>query len=74
MMRTGMHGDDYQQSHVFGYLSAVGAGRERSSLAAHSGLGGRSPSSDTTPSVTYSYDQTSFNGLTISNGNGLRTG
>jgi len=30
--------------------------------------------SDTTPAVTYSYDQTSFNGLTIANGNGLRTG
>ncbi len=30
--------------------------------------------SDTTPSVTYSYDQTSFNGLTITYGNGLRTG
>ncbi|HEY2496730.1 MAG TPA: RHS repeat-associated core domain-containing protein [Candidatus Angelobacter sp.] len=30
--------------------------------------------SDGTPSVAYSYDQTSFNGLTISNGNGARTG
>jgi RHS repeat-associated protein len=30
--------------------------------------------SDTTPSVTYFYDQTAFNGLTITNGNGLRTG
>jgi RHS repeat-associated protein len=30
--------------------------------------------SDSTPSVTYSYDQTSFNGLTIANGNGVRTG
>src|SRR4051812_3793399 len=30
--------------------------------------------SDTTPAVTYSYDQTSFNGLTIANGNGVRTG
>lgn len=30
--------------------------------------------SDTTPAVTYLYDQTSFNGLTITNGNGLRTG
>lgn len=30
--------------------------------------------SDTTPAVSYSYDQTSFNGLTITNGNGLRTG
>jgi RHS repeat-associated protein len=30
--------------------------------------------SDTTPSVTYSFDQTSFNGLTITYGNGLRTG
>jgi RHS repeat-associated protein len=29
---------------------------------------------DTTPSVTYSYDQTTFNGLIISNGNGARTG
>jgi RHS repeat-associated protein len=29
--------------------------------------------SDTTPAVTYSYDQTLFNGLTITNGNGLRT-
>jgi len=27
-----------------------------------------------TASVTYSYDQTSYNGLTIANGNGLRTG
>lgn len=27
-----------------------------------------------TPSVTYYYDQTSYNGLTISNGNGPRTG
>jgi RHS repeat-associated protein len=27
-----------------------------------------------TPAVTYSYDQTSYNGLTIVNGNGLRTG
>jgi len=27
-----------------------------------------------TPSVTYDYDQTSYNGLTISNGNGARTG
>ena len=27
-----------------------------------------------TPSVTYYYDQTSYNGLTISNGNGARTG
>jgi RHS repeat-associated protein len=30
--------------------------------------------SDTTPTVVYSYDQTSFNGLTITNGNGVRTG
>jgi RHS repeat-associated protein len=30
--------------------------------------------SDTTPAVSYSYDQTSFNGLSITNGNGLRTG
>ena len=30
--------------------------------------------SDTTPAVTYAYDQTTFNGLTITNGNGLRTG
>lgn len=30
--------------------------------------------SDTTPSVTYSYDQTLFNGLTITNGKGRRTG
>jgi len=30
--------------------------------------------SDSTPAVSYSYDQTSFNGLTITNGNGLRTG
>jgi len=30
--------------------------------------------SDSTPPVTYSYDQSSFNGLTITNGNGLRTG
>ena len=30
--------------------------------------------SDSTPAVSYLYDQTSFNGLTISNGNGLRTG
>jgi RHS repeat-associated protein len=30
--------------------------------------------SDTTPTVSYSYDQTSFNGLTITNGNGPRTG
>jgi RHS repeat-associated protein len=29
--------------------------------------------SDTTPAVTYSYDQILFNGLTIANGNGLRT-
>jgi RHS repeat-associated protein len=28
----------------------------------------------TTPSVTYSYDQTSYNGLTITNGKGRRTG
>jgi RHS repeat-associated protein len=30
--------------------------------------------SDTTPAVSYFYDQTSFNGLTIANGNGVRTG
>lgn len=30
--------------------------------------------SDTTPAVTYSYDQTTFNGLTITNGKGRRTG
>lgn len=30
--------------------------------------------SDSTPSVTYSYDQTSYNGLTITNGKGRRTG
>ena len=30
--------------------------------------------SDTTPTVTYSYDQTAFNGLTITNGKGRRTG
>ena len=30
--------------------------------------------SDTTPSVTYYYDQTSYNGLTITNGKGRRTG
>jgi YD repeat-containing protein len=30
--------------------------------------------SDSTPSVSYSYDQASFNGLTITNGNGFRTG
>jgi RHS repeat-associated protein len=30
--------------------------------------------SDTTPAVTYSYDQTSSSGLTITYGNGLRTG
>lgn len=30
--------------------------------------------SDTTSAVTYSYDQTSFSGLTITNGNGVRTG
>jgi RHS repeat-associated protein len=30
--------------------------------------------SDSTPSVTYSYDQTSYNGLTITNGLGRRTG
>ncbi|HEV2992213.1 MAG TPA: RHS repeat-associated core domain-containing protein [Candidatus Angelobacter sp.] len=30
--------------------------------------------SDSTPAVTYSYDQTSFNGLTITNGKGRRTG
>ena len=30
--------------------------------------------SDSTPAVSYSYDQTSFNGLTITNGNGERTG
>jgi RHS repeat-associated protein len=30
--------------------------------------------SDTTPIVSYFYDQTSFNGLTITNGNGVRTG
>ena len=30
--------------------------------------------SDSTPSVTYSYDQASYNGLTITNGKGRRTG
>jgi RHS repeat-associated protein len=30
--------------------------------------------SDTTPAVTYSYDQTTSNGLTVTFGNGLRTG
>lgn len=30
--------------------------------------------SDSTPSVVYSYDQTSFNGLSIANGIGVRTG
>ena len=30
--------------------------------------------SDGTPSVTYSYDQSSYNGLTITNGKGQRTG
>jgi RHS repeat-associated protein len=30
--------------------------------------------SDSTPSVTYFYDQTSYNGLTITNGKGRRTG
>ena len=37
-------------------------------------LTGKTYSDTTTPSVTYSYDQTSFNGLTITYGNGLRTG
>jgi RHS repeat-associated protein len=31
-------------------------------------------SSPTTPTVTYSYDQTTYNGLSISNGKGRRTG
>lgn len=30
--------------------------------------------SDSTPAVSYLYDQTSFNGLSITDGNGLRTG
>src|SRR5260370_22852340 len=30
--------------------------------------------SDSTPTVTYSYDQTTYNGLTITNGKGRRTG
>jgi YD repeat-containing protein len=30
--------------------------------------------SDSTPTITYYYDQTSFNGLTITNGTGRRTG
>lgn len=30
--------------------------------------------SDTTPAVSYFYDQTSYNGLTITNGKGRRTG
>src|SRR5690348_15858613 len=29
---------------------------------------------NTTPAVTYSYDQTTYNGLTITNGKGRRTG
>ncbi len=37
-------------------------------------LTGMSYSDGSTPSVTYSYDQTSYNGLTITNGLGRRTG
>jgi len=35
---------------------------------------GMTYSDGTTPSVTFSYDQASYNGLTIANGKGLRTG